>query len=1260
MNYFLEGRKKQKLGQWHAANLFYEEGIKNGCPFCEFGKAYILYTGPAGIIKNKKLAQAIFKRMFPIYEKLSKEGNCYASQILAYYYGYGFCVYQNKFKYKEYYDLALEQGNPELKLERGNELIKAKKYEEGVQLLLDCYEAGFEDCLNIIPIHVMLGGKLSYETLERIYLIVDNQYKKEQEKELKRREIARKQKEEEEKRIEEITSMEIPLDWNNAFDDSDVVKGVYAQTPADALILSLNELGYVDVEYISKITNMSLKDVILDLKGSIYQDPERWEECFYKGWVLSDEYLSGNLLKKLKIAEKANAKYKGFFEDNVNAIKRILPKAISSSDIYITLSSPWVPQNIVKEFIYQITNLEENAKNRVVYSEVTGSWDIKITRSNSHDYLYRLDLDYGTKAMTGLTMLKRTLNMKSVVVMHKDKQGKYNIDNAETIIATDKQKKLNDAFKSFIYTNPKRLKEVTDAYNDVYGYNVARVYNGSFLKLPGLNKDVELFDYQKNAVARIIFNKNTLLAHDVGAGKTFIMIASGEELIRLKLSKKNLYVIPNNIVSQWETMYKTLYPNAKIKIVEPKNFTPSKRNEEIEDMKSGDYHAVIIAYSCFEHIDVSNKFKIKILEEKLNQAKSIDPEFQSKEYIKSLEKKLEKLNDEIETDTELKFDHLGFTRLYLDEAHNYKNVPIVSKINRVLGINMKGSNKCEEMADKVKYINGLHNGGVIMATGTPITNSITDCYVFQQYLQPGQLKLYNINSFDDWVSMFVERNEEFEIDVDSAGYRMATRFSRFHNLPELTSILANIADFHIIGKDPELPTFNGYKDIVLNQSPELNKYIDKLSKRADDCRSGKVSRKVDNMLKITTDGRLAALDIRLVDNKVSRRKVNTKVFNCAENVFNIWQTTKVAKSTQLVFCDTSTPKPEFNLYDELKNILTKFGIPSDEIEFVHNATTETKRKELFKKVVNGQIRVLIGSTFKLGMGVNVQEKLIAIHHLDVPWRPADMVQREGRIIRKGNTNKEVFIYRYIQEGSFDSYSWQLLETKQHFINELLSNSVTVRSVDDIENTVLNYGEVKALAIGNPKLKERFETYNELSRLKMLNQKYIQMRFIHEQQLEESKKKITELEAKKALFIEDSKRYQENKLEYNQEERNKLRDLIFESLVQNDLKEEESHLIDYQGFEIILPSNMVLDKSYLYLKGNHKHLVEMSLSRVGCLIRIDNYLENISEKAEEIAKQIEFNKSKIENLTKELAVELDYESQIKKLQTKLDKLDKELK
>ena len=1260
MNYFLEGRKKQKLGQWRAAQLLYEEGIKNGCLFCEFGKAYILYNGPAGIIKDRKTAMATFKRMFPIYEKLSKEGNCYASQVLAYYYAYGYYVAQNRYKYKEYYDLALEQGNPEIKLERGTELIKVKKYEEGVLLLLDCYEAGYEDCLDIIPIQVMLGGKLSYNTLERIYTIVDNKYKKEQEKEVKRREKVKKETEAEEKRIEEITSMEIPLDWSNAFDDSEVVKGVHAETAADALILSLNELGYVDIEYISKITNMSLKDVIFDLKGSIYQDPERWEECFYKGWVLSDEYLSGNLLKKLKIAEEANTKYKGFFEDNVNAIKRILPKAISSSDIYITLSSPWIPREIVKEFIYQITNILDHAKNKVMYNEVTGSWDIKIIRSHSNDYLYRLDLEYGTKAMSGLAMLKRTLNMKSVAVMHKDKTGKYNIDNAETIIATDKQNKLNEAFKSFIYTNPKRLKEVTEAYNDVYGYNVTRVYNGSFLKLPGLSKDVELFDYQKNAVARIIFNKNTLLAHDVGAGKTFIMIASGEELIRLKLSKKNLYVIPNNIISQWETMYKTLYPTAKIKIVEPKGFTPAKRISVIEDMKSGDYHAVIIAYSCFEQINVSNKFKIKILEEKLSNAKSLDPEFQSKEYIKNLEKKLDKLNNEIEVDEELKFDHLGFTRIYLDEAHNYKNVPIISKINRVLGLNMKGSNKCEEMAEKVKYINGLHNGGVIMATGTPITNSITDCYVFQQYLQPGQLKLYNINSFDDWVSMFVERNEEFEIDVDSAGYRMATRFSRFHNLPELTAILANIADFHIIGKDPELPTFNGYKDIVLNQSPELNKYITTLSKRADDCRMGRVSRKVDNMLKITTDGRLAALDIRLVDGKSSKRKANTKVFNCAENVYNIWESTKTMKSTQLVFCDTSTPKPEFNLYDELKNILVGFGIPSTEIEFVHNATTETKRKELFKKVVNGQIRVLIGSTFKLGMGVNVQDKLIAIHHLDVPWRPADMVQREGRIIRKGNTNKEVFIYRYIQEGSFDSYSWQLLETKQHFINELLSNSVTVRSVDDIENTVLNYGEVKALAIGNPKLKERFETYNELSRIKLLNQKYIQMRFMHEQQLEESKKKIVELEAKKALFVEDSKRYEENKLEYNQEERTKLRDLIFESLVQNDLKEEETHLMDYQGFEIILPSNMVLDKSYLYLKGNHKHVVEMSLSRIGCLIRIDNYLENLIEKAEEIAKQIEFNKSKIDHLTKELEVELDYETKITKLQAKLDKLDKELK
>ena len=1260
MNYFIEARKKQRAGQWKAASLYYDEGIKYNDQLCWFGKAFIMRYGPAGLPMDKKTALQIFRQMFPRYQKMSNEGNGCASQILGYYYQYGLYVSINKYTSKEYFDLAFKQGCTEIRLERGIELIKQKKYEEGTKLLIECHEAGWSGCLEYIPVHLLLGNTLSYDTLKKLYELIEVKYKKEEQKELERQEALKKAQEKEDKRIEEITSMEIPLDWNNAFDDSDAVKGIYAENAADGLILSLNELGYVDIEYIAKITNMTLKDVIMDLKGSIYQDPERWDECFYKGWIMSDEYLSGNLLIKLKAAEQANKKYNGFFENNVQAIKKILPKAVSSNEIFVTLSSPWLPREIVKQFIYQITQIEESAKRNVYYNETTGTWEIKITRSNSYDGLYRLDIDYGTKKTSGLMMLKKTLNMRSVSVVSKDKTGKMTVDNAETVLATEKQKKLNEDFKAFIFNNLSRTKEVTDAYNEKYGYNVARIYDGSFLKFPGLSKDVNLFDYQKNAVARIIFNKNTLLAHDVGAGKTYIMIASGEELIRLKLSKKNLYVIPNNIVSQWETMYKTLYPSSKILVVEPKNFVPKKRLDVLKEMKDGNYNAVIIAYSCFELINVSKEYKLKMLNSKLSHAKSIGLEEESKKYIKNLEKQIEKVESSTEVDPDLKFDKLGFTRLYLDEAHNYKNVPIVSKIHRVLGLNMAGSDKCEEMANKVKYINSLSNGGVIMATGTPVTNSITDCYIFQQYLQPGQLKLYNINSFDDWVAMFAERNEEFEIDVDSAGFRMATRFSRFHNLPELTGILANIADFHIIGKDPELPTFNGYTDIVLSQTPELNKYISTLSLRADDCRKGKVSRKTDNMLKITTDGRLAALDIRLVDSKYKKRKTNTKVFNCAEQVYNIWLNTKVNKSTQLVFCDTSTPKPEFNLYDELKEILVKFGIPKDEIEYVHNANTEAQRKVLFDKVVKGTIRVLIGSTFKLGMGVNVQERLVAIHHLDVPWRPADMVQREGRIIRKGNTNKEVFIFRYIQEGSFDSYSWQLLETKQHFINELLSNSVTVRSVDDIENTVLNYGEVKALAIGNPKLKERFETYNELSRVKLLKQKYIQMRILHQQQLDEIKKKLSELEEKKELFIKDAKLYEENKVEKTQEERTELRDLIFDALVQNDLKEEENHLLDYQGFEVILPSNMVLDKCYLFLKGNYKHKLDMSLSRVGCLIRIDNHLESLSEKAEEIAKQIELNKARIEYLNGELATEKNYDDQIIELQAKLDKLDKELK
>ena len=586
-------------------------------------------------------------------------------------------------------------------------------------------------------------------------------------------------------------------------------------------------------------------------------------------------------------------------------------------------------------------------------------------------------------------------------------------------------------------------------------------------------------------------------------------------------------------------------------------------------------------------------------------------------------------------------------------------MPIQTGLVNTLGISANGSVKCISMVEKVGYMTSLSDGGVIMATGTPITNSITDCYVFQRYLQAGELKLLNIHSFDNWVAMFAEKNEDLEVDVDAKGYRIATRLSRFHNLPELTTILANVADFHRLEKNTELPLFNGYSDVVLKRTYELSQYIEELSNRASIIRTGFVKRAEDNMLKVTTDGRKAALDIRLVDPNSAQSKIFSKVYSCAEKVCDLYIKTNKTKATQLIFCDYSTPKDGFNIYDELKSVLLTFGIKEHEIAFIHEAKTDRQREKIFEKVNTCEIRILIGSTFKLGMGVNVQSKLIAIHHLDVPWRPADMIQREGRIIRQGNENKEVFIYRYIQEGSFDAYSWQLLETKQKFIDELLANSFSARSALDVSDTVLNYGEVKALAIGNMKLRERFEIYNELNRLRLLHNNDQQLRSRYERELLEIPKKIEELNELIVNYTYDYAIYESSKVEYSQEKRIELRNYIYDEVMANVMMKEERTILTYQGFEIILPMNMTEPKPYVWVVATHKHKVDMSNSASGCLIRIDNYLDNLGKKKKDLENEIAILKEKELSIKTALEKQVDYEPLILELKEKLEKIDKEL-
>lgn len=1077
------------------------------------------------------------------------------------------------------------------------------------------------------------------------------------------------------KHIEQVTSMDLPLDWSNAFAFDEKTRGVHAERISDGLLLSLNNLGKVDIEYISQITGEDYKTVISELRGSIYQNPEKWDECFYKGWETSDEYLSGNVAEKWEKARKANKIYNGYFENNVKALDKIIPKGVLSKDIFITLGSPWVPVSIIENFIEHIfgklhyLRCLDGEKVAVKHDEDTGIWEIQA--KSFYKGNVKSHTTYGTKRLEAIYILERTLNMKTISVTDEvscstNKSGKKRVINqVETLLALEKQKKLINEFQTWVWSDQIRSRTLTEIYNEKFCSNVVRHYDGSFLTFPDMSPTEDLFDYQKNAVARIILSPNTLLAHEVGAGKTYVMTAAGMEMKRIGISNKNLYVVPNNLVGQWRSIFLKLYPNANLLCVEPRNFSKNKREKMLEKIRDNDYDGIIMAYSCFELIPISKEYYKEELKKRIAVLDQIA--YQNTKATTGSKRKKEKLQEAlfeleqaiIDSYNGIYFDELEINTLFVDEAHNFKNVPIETKTKNVLGISANGSAKCQDMMDKARIVQKNNNGrGVVFATGTPVTNSLTDIFVMQKYLQDGQLTLLDLQNFDSWLGMFAEKDSDIEVDVDTSNYRIATRFSKYHNMPELSSLIATVTDFFQVDKTNGIPETDGYKDIIIGKTQDFQNYLQNISRRAEDVRDGLVSRKEDNMLKITTDGRKAALDLRLVDSMASFTH-QSKVAHCAENIFDIYMNTHSKKSTQLVFCDTSTPKTNFNLYDELKNILVNMGIDADKIAYIHDATSEKTRNELFMKVRNGEIRVLIGSTFKLGLGVNVQNKLIALHHLDVPWRPADMIQREGRILRRGNENKKIEIYRYITDGSFDAYSWQLLETKQKMISAILKGSMPERMCDEVSDAVLNYAEVKAIAIGNPLLKKRFETSNELRKNLTLQRAFIETRENLEIELINLPYKISNQEQLVENCKADILNYSRCKREYKKDERKIIRQLIHDELSKNILSTTEKLICNYQGFDIILPVNMIQNKPYIYIQGRGKYHLEMGLAESGILVRIDNFFEELGTHLENLSLRLKEMKQREIDIKIELKKENKYSGIIENLKAELAHIDKKL-
>lgn len=1066
--------------------------------------------------------------------------------------------------------------------------------------------------------------------------------------------------------VREVTSMELPMDWENFYESDPGVKKTHVQSISEGFVKCLNEKGCVDIEYISAITGEDFKTVIEKLQGAIYQNPDTWGDCFFRGWETAEEYLSGNIRQKLKSAKDADQLYHGYFSKNVKALSELLPKTVSSDEIYVTVGSPWIPTDVIEDFLMEATGTGTRLT-KVKHDEKTGTWEWGgVTGMGTR----RLDFKhkYGTSSWKPDDLLLRTLNMQSVAVFDTIKSDytktgiKKILNKEETVLALEKQKALIRDFKAWIWKDKARKKRLETIYEEKYCSIKSRHYDGSFLEFPQMNPEIALYPYQKDAVARILFSPNTLLAHDVGSGKTLVMIAAGMEMKRMNLSKRNMYVVPNNLVGQWKAFFYELYPGARVKCVDPKSFAPDRREAELRDVRDGDYDAIIIAYSCFSRIPISKAFQIEEMKRELEECRNMR-NYNSRKATRRLSDKITKLSEKIMDVTVEKeeegicFDELGITRLFVDEAHNFKNVPVETKIEMVMGINKAGSVKCKDMLSKVRLVQHQNGGkGVIFATGTPITNSITDAFIMQQYLQSGELALLELQNFDSWVGMFAEQSTNFEIDVDTSNYRLATRFSKFHNIPELTAMLSSIADFHQMDETAGVPEHEGYQDVTVPRTKNFADYLQIISRRADDVRGGRVSRADDNMLKITTDGRKAALDIRLIDEKYGFT-TSSKVFQCAEKVAEVYRQTADRLGTQLIFCDTSTPKTGFNVYDELKGLLVRMGVPEGEIAYIHSATTEPKREKLFANVRSGKIRVLLGSTFKLGLGVNVQDRLIALHHLDVPWRPADMSQREGRILRQGNQNEKVWIYRYITEGSFDAYSWQLLETKARFIAELLAGTVTDREGGDIDETVLNYAEVKALAVGNPLIRERVEAANELSKYSVLQRKAVAQRESYGKELQEIPEKLRKMEEAIPKVKADVDHYMAHHREYSEEERRTIRKTIHQATCGDEPTKEESVVVTYQGFDVVVPENISAIHPVVYLKREYSYFLDLGSSEIGGLMRIDNFLERLPAEYESLCRRAEEHKRREEFLKTALKKEVSYLEQIETYQKKVAELDR---
>ena len=1064
------------------------------------------------------------------------------------------------------------------------------------------------------------------------------------------------------------------------------VKVTAVSTASEALAVSIGEKARVDMPFMCELTGKSEQEIFEELKGVIFLNPEYTSEYGHEEkYLTSDEYLSGNVKQKLELAKRTAKLYPEDYNINVEMLEKVQPQDLSASEISVRLGATWLPPDDVQKFIFELLQTPRYAQwnIKVHYSEYTAEWNIENKNYDKSNVM--ANSTYGTERVNAYKIIEETLNLKDVRIFDyvEDVNGnkKPVLNKKETAIAQGKQEMIKQAFQDWIWKDPERRERLVRKYNDLFNSMRAREYDGSHIIFSGMNPEISLRLHQINAVARMMYGGNSLLAHVVGAGKTFEIVAAAQESKRLGLCNKSLIVVPNHLTEQWASEYLQLYPSANILVATKKDFETKNRKKFCARIATGDYDAVIIGHSQFEKIPVSIERQQYMLQKQIDeitdgitQVKANRGERftikQLEKTKKSLQVKLDKLNDQSRKDDVVTFEELGVDRLFVDEAHNFKNLFLYTKMRNVGGIAQTEAQKSSDLFMKCRYLDEVTGSkGVIFATGTPVSNSMVELYTMQRYLQYETLAERNLQHFDAWASTFGETVTAIELAPEGTGYRSKTRFAKFYNLPELMMMFRQVADIQTADM-LNLPVPKAvYHNIAVKPTDIQKELVASLSERAEKVRKKMVDSNVDNMLLITNDGRKLALDQRLT-NEMLPDDPNSKVSACVNNVYEIWEKTSEQRSTQLIFCDLSTPHNDgrFNVYDDIRKKLISKGVPENEIAFIHDADSEAKKKELFSKVRTGKVRVLIGSTAKMGAGTNVQQKLIAIHHTDCPWRPADLQQREGRIIRQGNENPEVNIYSYVTEETFDAYLYQLVENKQKFIGQIMTSKSPVRSAEDVDEQALSYAEIKALATGNPYIKEKMDLDVAVSKLKLLKQNHLSQKYALEDKIIK-------------FYPQEIKRFEERIDGYNSDiERAKnntilnddgFSDMVIEDVSYSEKKAagtailaackamtspEPKEIGSYRGFKLEL-SFETFEKQYvLTLVGSLRHSVPLGTDIFGNISRIDNMISSLPDKMAGCKERLADTKNQLENAKTEVERPFPQEEELSKKNERLAELN----